>query len=242
MTAGSEPSLEALLEVQAHDLVIDQLRHRREVLVEREALRTVTAALVGIERSTGSTAARIRELEREQRRLEDDIDSIEAKAQGSESRLYGGQVHAPKELQALATEVKSLRSRKRSREDELLEVMESIEPLQAEIDRLHVEGKALTLERERLAGALADQELAIDRQHAGEVAARTDAAANVPEGLLASYEKLRHRLDGVGVARVDASRCTGCHLSLSAVELDSLRRTGGSQIVHHEECGRILVP
>ena len=128
------------------------------------------------------------------------------------------------------------------REDELLEVMESIEPLQAEIDRLHVEAKALTLEGERLAGVLAEEETAIERQQAGEMAARTAVAAKVPEGLLATYEKLRHRLNGVGIARVDAGRCTGCHLSLSAVELDSLRRAGEGQVVRHEECGRILVP
>ena len=238
----ADPSLEALLEVQARDLAIDQLRYRREALPERQALGDVTAALAGVERSTSSAAARIHQLEREQRRLEDDIDLIEAKAQDSESRLYGGQVHAPKELQALATEVKSLRSRKSLREDELLEVMESTEPLQAEIDRLHVEAKALTLEGERLAGVLAEEETAIERQQAGEMAARTDVAAKVPEGLLATYEKLRHRLNGVGIARVDGGRCTGCHLSLSAVELDSLRRAAEGQVVRHEECGRILVP
>lgn len=238
----ADPSLEALLEVQARDLAIDQLRYRREALPERQALGDVTAALAGVERSTHSAAARVHQLEREQRRLEDDIDLIEAKAQDSESRLYGGQVHAPKELQALATEVESLRSRKTLREDELLEVMESMEPLQAEIDRLHAEAKALTLEGERLAGVLAEEETAIERQHAGEMAARRDVAAEVPEGLLATYEKLRHRLNGVGIARVDAGRCTGCHLSLSAVELDSLRRAAEGQVVRHEECGRILVP
>ena len=238
----ADPTLEALLEVQARDLAIDQLRYRRQALPERQALGDVTATLAGVERSTHSAAARIHQLEREQRRLEDDIDLIEAKAQDSESRLYGGQVHAPKELQALATEVKSLRNRKSLREDELLEIMESIEPLQAEIDRLHVEAKALTLEGERLAGVLAEEETAIAHQQAGEMAARTDVAAKVPEGLLATYEKLRHRLDGVGIARADAGRCTGCHLSLSAVELDSLRRAGEGQVVRHEECGRILVP
>jgi predicted nucleic acid-binding Zn-ribbon protein len=74
------------------------------------------------------------------------------------------------------------------------------------------------------------------------VAARADVAARVPDALLAHYEKLRRGLDGVGVARVDAGRCAGCHLSLSAVELDSLRRAADGQVVNHEECGRILVP
>ncbi|HEV2811562.1 MAG TPA: C4-type zinc ribbon domain-containing protein [Acidimicrobiales bacterium] len=238
----ADPSLEALLEVQARDLAIDQLRYRRQALPQRQALEAVTATLAGVERSIGAATARIHELERQQRRLEDDIDLIEAKAQDSESRLYGGQVHAPKELQALATEVKSLRNRKSLREDELLEVMEEAEPLHAEIDRLQAEAQALTIESDRLAGAIADEEATIDGQKAGEMAARTDIAAKVSENLLATYEKLRHRLNGVGIARVDVGRCTGCHLSLSAVELDSLRRAAEGEVVRHEECGRILVP
>jgi predicted nucleic acid-binding Zn-ribbon protein len=238
----TDPSLEALLELQAHDLTVDQLRYRRQALPERAALRNQAVALEGIGRSKDSTAASIHQLERTQRRLEDDVDRIETKAVQSESRLYGGQVSALKELQALATEVESLRTRKRGQEDELLEVMESIEPLTAELGRLEIQGKALALEAERLAGALAEQEGEIDGQLAGEVAARADVAARVPNALLAHYEKLRRGLNGVGVARVDAGRCTGCHLSLSAVELDSLRRAADGQVVNHEECGRILVP
>jgi predicted nucleic acid-binding Zn-ribbon protein len=238
----ADPSLEALLEVQAHDLTIDQLRYRRQALPERVALRDRAATLESIERSKDSTAASIHQLERAQCRLEDDVDRIETKAVQSESRLYGGQVSALKELQALATEVESLRTRKRGQEDELLEVMESIEPLTAELDRLGVHGQAVVVETERLAGALAEQEAEIDGRLAGEVAARANVAARVPDALLARYEKLRRGLDGVGVARVDAGRCTGCHLSLSAVELDSLRRAADGQVVNHEECGRILVP
>lgn len=238
----ADPALEALLEVQAHDLAIDQLRYRRDTLPERDALGKVRVALAGVERSTSSTAARIHDLERGQRRLEDGIEMIEAKAAASESRLYGGHVQAPKELQALATEVKVLRSRKTAEEDDLLEVMEELEPLHDQIARLQAEKEALTLESERLGDVVAGQEAEIDRQQAAELAARTDIAGQVPDGLLATYERLRQRLDGVGIARVDAGRCTGCHLSLSAVELDALRRTAQGEVVRHEECGRILVP
>lgn len=238
----AEPALEALLEVQAHDLAIEQLRYRRQTLPERAALRDLAASLKGVEHSKSTTAASIHELERTQRRLEDEVDRLEAKALDSDSRLYGGQVSALKELQALATEVESLRGRKRGREDELLEVMEAIEPLHAELDRLAGQDAALTHEAEGVAGVLAEREGEIDAQLAAEVAARDAVAARVSAELLATYERLRQRLDGVGVARVDAGRCTGCHLSLSAVELDSLRRAAGGQPVSHEECGRILVP
>ncbi len=238
----ADPSLEALLEVQAHDLTIDQLRFRHKALPEREALRSVMARRQDVERSNVTTVAAIHERERLQRRLEAEVDRLEAKALDSDARLYGGQIKALKELQALSTEIESLRVRKRGQEDDLLEVMESIEPLTAELHRLEAEGVALTLEAERLTGVLAEQEGEIDHQMAGEVAARDGVAARVPDALLVTYERLRRQLNGVGVARAEGGRCTGCHLSLSAVELDSLRRAAPGQVVSHEECGRILVP
>lgn len=238
----ADPSLDALLEVQAHDLAIDQLRYRRQTLPERDALRAVVATREGVERSKITTATVIHELERAQRRLEDEVDRLEAKALDSDGRLYGGQVKALKELQALSTEIESLRVRKRGQEDDLLEVMESIEPLTVELHRLGAEDEALALEAERLTGVLADQEREIDHELEGEVAARHGVAAQVPDALLATYERLRRGLGGVGIARVDGGRCTGCHLSLSAMELDSLRRAASGQVVSHEECGRILAP
>ena len=59
--------------------------------------------------------------------------------------------------------------------------------------------------------------------------------------LLAEYERLRRELGGVAVARLAGTSCGGCHLSLSAVEVDRIRKTPAGAMVHCEECGRILV-
>ncbi|MBW3611451.1 MAG: hypothetical protein KY438_07970 [Actinobacteria bacterium] len=238
----SSSSLEALLDVQAHDLVIDQLRHRRATLPERATLVARADALAEVERSVADNEARAHELERAQRRLEDETALVVAKATASAGRLYSGAVVAPRELQALAAEVDALRRRQRGLEDEVLEVMEAREPLDAERARLGQEQEVLRAQGKRLAALLAAGEGEIDALIAVEQAARDTAARQVPDELLATYEGLRRRLGGVGVARVDAGRCTGCHLGLAAVELDSLRRAGEGAVVRHEECGRILVP
>ncbi|HWH35126.1 MAG TPA: C4-type zinc ribbon domain-containing protein [Acidimicrobiales bacterium] len=241
MTASSA-ALDVLLAVQHHDLAIDQLRYRRENLTERQAIRALRAEQADVAGAREHASARLHELERAQRRLEDGVESIEAKAAESESRLYGGTVQAPKELQALAAEVESLRGRKRSQEDELLEVMEAIEPVSTELEGLAARGGELARRLEERSAELAAREAEIDGELGEELDARQRLASEVPADLLATYERLRHRLDGVGIARVDAGRCTGCHLSLSAVERDSLRRAAGGEVVRHEECGRLLVP
>ncbi|MGI9120061.1 MAG: zinc ribbon domain-containing protein [Acidimicrobiales bacterium] len=237
----ADPALEALLEVQAHDVVLDQLRYRRQSLPERAQLRDRRYGLTRLEAALVDGEARSHQLARSQRRLEDEIESVEAHAASSEGQLYSGNIHAPKELQARSAEVEALRRRKRQLEDELLEVMEAAEPVTAEIGDLEQGRRGAQADIERLGLAIATQEADIDDQMGAVVAERAEAGAKVGPELLGTYERLRSRLGGIGVARIEAGRCTGCHLSLPAVELDALRRAGDGAVVRHEECGRILV-
>jgi predicted nucleic acid-binding Zn-ribbon protein len=73
-------------------------------------------------------------------------------------------------------------------------------------------------------------------------ARRQEAAGPIAPELLATYERLRARLGGVGVARVVGNHCDGCHLTLSATELDQLRHLPEGEIPTCEQCSRILVP
>ena len=66
---------------------------------------------------------------------------------------------------------------------------------------------------------------------------RLDGAA------LERYERLRARLGGVAVARLDGSRCSGCHLDLSTQR--ARRRSSASapgEFADCPQCGRLLVP
>jgi uncharacterized protein len=73
------------------------------------------------------------------------------------------------------------------------------------------------------------------------VAERADIAAAVDAELLERYEGLRHDLGGIAVARLVGTNCGGCHLTLSAVELDRIRHQPDDVVVLCEECGRLLV-
>ena len=74
-----------------------------------------------------------------------------------------------------------------------------------------------------------------------EAAARDDAASGVPAALLATYEQIRARAHGVGVARLVGGTCQGCRLSIPATEVDRIQRgvPGESRC---DNCGAILVP
>jgi len=137
--------------------------------------------------------------------------------------------------------VDALGRRQRTLEDELLDVLEAAEPLAAEVDRLGAQRDAAANEADRLRADVAAQEAAIDAEMAAARERRGSAAADVGEALLDRYEKLRARLGGIAVARLDGDRCLGCHVALSAVELDQARHAAVDAIIVHEDCGRILV-
>jgi predicted nucleic acid-binding Zn-ribbon protein len=74
-------------------------------------------------------------------------------------------------------------------------------------------------------------------------AERADAAATVADdALVAEYEALRRQLGGVAVAPLtDSGACGGCHLVLSAMERDRIKKLPDDARVTCEECGRLLV-
>ena len=93
----------------------------------------------------------------------------------------------------------------------------------------------------RLRAELAEAEVTVDAEIQGVVSARDAAIAPIPAALLATYERLRTRLGGVGVAPLVGASCGGCHLTLSASELDRIRRLPPDEVVTCDQCGRILV-
>jgi predicted nucleic acid-binding Zn-ribbon protein len=233
--------LTQLLTVQAHDTTTDQLRHRLANLPERAELNAVVEAIAAIDAELAGTVARLGDLERSQRRLEDEIESLVAKSVAVDRTLYSGRVNAPRELTAMQEELAALGRRRSHLEDQVIEIMEEREPLDAAVETANRQRAELAARSETLRAAAAEAERAVEAELAVEAAARAAAAADVPDALLADYERLRARLGGVAAAPLQGRSCGGCHLTLSAVELDRLRRLPPDAVVHREECGRILV-
>ena len=235
-------ALQDLLAVQDLDLAADQLRHRRDHLPER-------AEMTGIDAEAAAARAQRDELERtlgalgdRQAGAEADLAAAEERAEAISRRLFGGEVSASRDLQAMSAELEQLEARTSSLEDAVLAVMVEREPLEATAGQLRARLEQLAGARreaeERLAGA--EQEIDADLDDVR--SRRSAAAAAVPDGLLATYEKLRSRLGGVGVARLVGNHCDGCHLTLPAVELDRVRHLPEGEVYQCEQCSRILVP
>lgn len=230
-----------LLSVQDHDTAIDQLVHKKASLTQRAELAAVQSQIDALGARRREVAATRDELGGRQAGLEEQIGASRARKAEIERRLYGGQVTAARDLQAMDEEVKHLARHITELEDRELEIMEELEPVDAELAVVDADLDRLSARAEELRGAIAAQESEIDADLGRERADRAKLAAEVPDDLLARYEQLRRKLGGTGAARLVGGSCGGCHLQLPAMELDRVRKAPPDAIVYCDQCGRILV-
>jgi predicted nucleic acid-binding Zn-ribbon protein len=237
----SPADLEALLTLQDLDTHIDQEQHRKAHLPERDELAQLERLIGQKETARADVAVLDADVASRQEAAERELQATEDRVTQVNRRLYGGTVTASRELQAMAADVESLRKRASELEDRALVLMEEREPFDKELAELDGQLAALGARQREARTSLAEAEAEVDTDISTLVAQRPKAAGAVPEQLLSAYERLRGRLGGVAVARLVGGRCDGCHLTLSAVELDRIRHESDGTLQFCEQCGRIIV-
>lgn len=240
MKASPQAQL-ALLELARLDTELARLDHRRRTLPEHAELERLAARSGQIRDEITRADTQLSDLDREQARAERDVEQVRSRIDKDRDRLDGGKVSSARELESLQSEVVSLRRRQGDLEEVVLELMERREAAQGARDTANDEQQTVAQET---AGVTATRDTAlaeIGEQAAKAESARTSVAAGVPAELLALYDKLRVQFGGVGAAMLRRGRCEGCHVSLSTVDLNTVRTAAPDEVVRCEECRRILV-
>jgi hypothetical protein len=132
--ASSHP-LARLLHVQDLDLAIAQLEHRKIAMPERIELLAVEARLAHLGVRAASAASARDTLLARQAELEAQVDESTQRSINLERRMNAPGI-APRDLQAMETEVRHLATRRIEIEDMELDVMEHLEPIDAELAEL----------------------------------------------------------------------------------------------------------
>lgn len=228
-----------LLELQDLDTTIDRLEHRRRQLEAGEDVAAPRAAMELAESRLGELRLALDAVLAEQRRLENEIDSMDRKAAADEKRLYDGSIANTRELDALQHEIANIKERKARTEDELLERMERREDLETRAAAEDVEVASARAKVEEIGGeGLRELEQA-EASLAEKRAARSAIVPEIDEELLELYEDLRRQKHGIGAAALVDGVCQACHEKLSALELDRLKHAEG--VKRCEYCRRIVV-
>jgi len=240
--ASAVDPLQTLLLVQEHDLALDRLRHRRAHLPERSQLVATQKELAALDASIAGAESQAAPLRTRQSELETAIEAATTRIGVIDKQLYQGKGIAFRDQQSMAAEVKSLQERRSHLEDEELEAMEGLEPLDASLAELAARRLLVVAKRDRLVQEIEVAEGVVDGEIAAIDTVRSHVVIALPPGLGKEYERLRAKLDGVGAARLAGGSCTGCHLTLSATQLDRIRHASAGSWFNCEQCGRLLVP
>lgn len=177
-------------------------------------------------------------LRKEQRRVENEVASLNARIIPEEKRLYDGSVRNPKELTSIQQELDSLKGHRGQFEDELLEVMSRIE--QVERQQTSQKRKVTVLEN-RWEQRSAELKLEAARLH--DVITLTDQRRERQKGMvnprdLAVYEDLRRRKGGMAVVKLQGGTCLGCRITVP----EGIRRRvfAPTTLAQCPSCERIL--
>ncbi|MDA8071541.1 MAG: C4-type zinc ribbon domain-containing protein [Actinomycetota bacterium] len=239
--APPDGPLQQLLHLQEDDTALAQLRHRLDTLPERGALASVGTRLRELEEQAVQLERRAGELAGAQAELERQIEAARARREQLDRQMRSGQVTAARDLTAMDEEVRHLAGRVASLEDRELEVMEEADPIHRQLREVAETARGLREESDRLHQALAAAEATLGDEMSSLERRRAEQAGEVPAALLSQYERIRAAGDGVGVARLVGSSCSGCHLTLPSMEVDRIRRAAPDAVVTCDQCGRILV-
>ena len=231
--------MEKLLDLQELDLAVDRLEARRTELESGAELEEARSNADVVEGKVGELRLALDSIGREERRIENEVSSVDQRIQAEQKRLYDGSVANPKELSSIQAEIESLGRRKTRLEDEEIGQMEHREELESKLPPLEKDLGELRQRVEEIEASARSELGKIETDLEERRGARNALAPEIDEELLEIYEDLRGHKKGVGAAALIDGVCQGCHEKLSAMTLDKLKRTDGIRRCEH--CRRILI-
>jgi predicted nucleic acid-binding Zn-ribbon protein len=230
-----------LLDLQELDARLDRLAQKRRTLPELADIERHETRLAELRDAIVGAETELSDADREQRKMENDVEVVRTRMTRDQQRLDAGSVSSAKELENLQHELGSLAKRQADLEDLVLEHMERREEVETRLAALVKERDEVTAEltaaTERRDAAFAD----IDAEAATAKTDRDPLAGEIPEELLALYEKVRASSGGLGAAALHRGQCLGCHLSLPPTDLSRFKAAPEDEVLRCEECRRILV-
>jgi predicted nucleic acid-binding Zn-ribbon protein len=229
-----------LLVLAAEDVALAQLAHRRRTLPENAAVEAAVEAGRSLTDDVVRAETEVRDLDREQKRLESDVETVRTRAARDQQRIDSGAA-TPKEITGLQHELESLSRRQSDLEDQVLELMERRETADAALATAQ-QGLAAAQAEQQRAEQVRDEALAAitegEQQH---TAKRAEIAGGVPADLLKLYDRVATQTGTTGAAELKARRCQGCRIEFYGAELASYRNADPHTVLRCENCGRILV-
>jgi predicted nucleic acid-binding Zn-ribbon protein len=194
-----------------------------------------------VDRELITADTEVSDLQREQKKADSDVDQVRQRKARNQQKLDSGQISSPRDLENLQHEIGSLDRRISDLEDAELEVMERLEAAEVTQADLRSRADAFAGRQTELESTRDAAVKELDEQRTALADKRASVAADLPDDLITTYQKLRERNGGIGAAPLVGKRCMGCRMELAPSDLNRFKAAAPDAVLRCEECGRILV-
>ena len=157
-----------------------------------------------------------------------------------EKRLYDGSIKNPKELSQVQEEVGHLRSRFKTHEESMLDLMLVVEEAETAVADRASDLEKVQKDWELYQNGLMEEKDKLTSQAKVLQVKRQRSVAEIAWADLQAYERLRRSRGGIAVAAVHNGICGGCHVGVPAHVLRVARTS--TEFTTCPSCGRILYP
>ena len=226
--------LPILLQLQEIDGEIDKLeRKKAEIPVKLQALDSELTKHRELLQAKNNA---LEELQKERRSRDRQLTVQQAQLERYKSQRLS--VKTNKEYTALESEIAELEEANSAIEDEILELMISIDEYTDEVEVVRDELKARedTLKKKR--DELLSEVKNLDQQIAQWNKKRGGFAGEINSALINRYDNWRERRGSSLVAVIEGQSCGGCHLTLPPQLVNDVRKKQELHVCN--SCGRIL--
>ena len=157
-------------------------------------------------------------------------------------RALAASTGSARELGAMQHELEQVRARASAAEDEELDSLLALEPLEQTIAAIKERAQPGVARRGELQAGVAQLRESLDEEITALRATRDELAHGLGAPWRQRYDTARERAGTSGAARVDAGRCDGCRIALSPLDLDRFKHLDDGEVMDCPECGRLLLP
>ena len=167
------------------------------------------------------------------------IGGFDAKIADAETKLYGGTVKLPRELQDLQADIAMIKRQRGEREDVLLAVLDELDTTQ---ERSKAADAALSQAEEAWnadQASMSEEQRRLKSEVAGLTSDRTARAAGIAPADIALYEQVRKAHHGKAVAKMAGSMCESCRVAVPTRQAQDARTS--DKVVRCPNCGLILL-
>lgn len=225
----------SLYRLQQVDSQIDRAQTRMKAI--QKTLDDDTELRLAIERADSSKVIYL-SADRALKQAEAEAQSQRIKIEQTETSLYNGKGHSPKELLDLQNDVAALKRHLITLEDMQLEAMQTAEEAAsshqaAQKELLRVQNNSAEQNQ-----GLREEQSNLQKKLEKLFAERAAVAGSIPADTLDIYDRLRQQRRGLAVAVISENSCSACGSGLSAAQIQSSRSSGPMALC--PSCGRIL--